>query len=75
LEKHVKSLGDPSFSLPLELASSTECQFQCWWRMMKTNLHYVGALLNPYFLGNNLIHDDVNAKEGIKHVLWRCQLM
>jgi len=29
LEKHVQSLGDSSFSLPLELASSAESQFQC----------------------------------------------
>jgi len=28
-----------------------------------------GAFLNPYFSRNNWIHDDVNAKKGIKHVL------
>jgi hypothetical protein len=39
--------------------------------MMKTYLHYVRALLNPYLVGNNMIHDDVDAKEGIKQVLWK----
>jgi hypothetical protein len=29
------------------------------------------ALLNPYLFGNNWIHDDVNAKKRIKHVLWK----
>ncbi len=38
---------------------------------MKIDLHYVGALLNPYLLGNNMIHDDVDAKGGIKWVLWK----
>jgi hypothetical protein len=36
---------------------------------MKIDFHYVGALLKPYLLGNNMIHDDVNAKDGIKWVL------
>jgi hypothetical protein len=40
LEKHVLSLGDPPFSLPLELASTIESQFQRQWRMRKTDLHY-----------------------------------
>jgi len=64
-------LGDPPFSLPLKLASSVKSQFQCQWRMMKIDLHYALAFLNPYLLGNNMIHDDVDAKEGIKHVLWK----
>ncbi len=71
LEKHMQSLGDPPFSLPPKLASCVKSQFQHQWRMMKTNLHYVRAFLNPYLLGNNMIHDDVNAKEGIKRVLWK----
>jgi hypothetical protein len=39
--------------------------------MMKIDLHYVGALLNPYLLGNNMIHDDVDAKGEFKWVLWK----
>jgi hypothetical protein len=66
LEKHVQSLGNPPFSLPPKLASDVESQFQFRWRMVKTNLHYVGAFLSPYLLRNNMIHDDVDAKEGIK---------
>jgi hypothetical protein len=29
LEKHVQSLNDSPFSLPLELASNAKSQFQC----------------------------------------------
>jgi hypothetical protein len=29
------------------------------------------ALFNPYLFGNNWMHDYVNAKKGIKHVLWK----
>jgi hypothetical protein len=69
LEKHMQSLGDPTFSLPPKLATSVESQFQRQWKIMKIDFHYVGALLKPYLLGNNMIHDDVNAKDGIKWVL------
>jgi len=37
--------------------------------MMNTNFHYVGAFLNPYIFGNNWIHKNVDAKEGIKCLL------
>jgi hypothetical protein len=50
LEKHMESLGDPPFSLPQELAIAIKSQFQHQWRMMKINLHYVGAILTPIFL-------------------------
>jgi hypothetical protein len=50
LEKHVQSLGNPPFSLPPKLVCNVESQFQLWWRMVKTNLHYVGTFLNPYLL-------------------------
>jgi hypothetical protein len=36
---------------------------------MKIDFHYVGALFKPYLLGNNMIHDDVDAKDEIKRVL------
>jgi hypothetical protein len=66
LEKHVQSLRDPPFSLPPKLTSCAESQFQHQWKMMKTNLHYVGAFLNPYLLGNNMIHDDVDATSYVQ---------
>jgi hypothetical protein len=37
--------------------------------MLTTNLHYAGALLNPYLLGEACLHDDANAKEALNKVL------
>jgi hypothetical protein len=37
--------------------------------MLTINLHYVGALFNPYLLGEVRIHDDANAKEALNRVL------
>jgi hypothetical protein len=34
-----------------------------------TNLHYVRAFLNPYFLGEVCLHDDAYAKEVLNRVL------
>jgi hypothetical protein len=64
-------IREPTIFITNKISSHVESQFQRQWRMMKTNLHYVGALLNPYLLGNNMIHDDVDAKEGIKEVVWK----
>jgi hypothetical protein len=37
--------------------------------MLMTNLHYVGAFLNPYSLVEVCVHDDTNAKEALNYVL------
>jgi hypothetical protein len=74
LDKHMQSLRDPPFSLSPKLVSNVENQFQHQWRMMKTYIHYAKALFNPYILGNNWIHDNVNVKDGIKHVLWKMSI-
>jgi hypothetical protein len=34
-----------------------------------TNLHYVGAFLNPYLLGEDCLHNDANAKEALNKIL------
>jgi len=48
LKKHVFGLrGDPYFLDPA-IAGRFETQFTRRWKMMLTDLHYAGALLNPY---------------------------
>ncbi len=37
--------------------------------MSMINLHYVEAFFNLYLLVEAQLHDDVNAKEGLNHVL------
>lgn len=48
LRKHVFSLRDAPFSLDSSIATRFEKQFKQRWKMMMTDLHYVGAMLNPY---------------------------
>ncbi len=44
-------------------------QFYVTWETLTTNLHYVGAILNPYLLGEVRLHDDVDVKEALNKVL------
>jgi hypothetical protein len=37
--------------------------------MLMINLHYVGAFINIHLLVEAQLHDDVNAKEALNHVL------
>jgi hypothetical protein len=37
--------------------------------MLTVDLHYAGALLNPYLLGEACPHDDVDANEALNKVL------
>ncbi len=37
--------------------------------MLTTDLHYARALLNPYLLGEICLHNDVDVKETLNHVL------
>ena len=48
LRRHVHSLTDQPFFLPNALAESIESCFDDRWNMGFTDLHYVGALLNPF---------------------------
>jgi len=63
LMRHVLSLRDPPFELPSSLVDVIENQFYQRWRMLMIDIHYVGALLNPYFLVKVRMHDDANVKE------------
>jgi hypothetical protein len=63
LEQHVLSLQDPPFELPSNLVDAIKDQFYQRWKM-----HYGGALLNPYLLGEARLHDDADAKEALNKV-------
>jgi hypothetical protein len=52
LEKHVVSLRGEPFRLDHDMADPMEDAFYNRWTMVRTSLHYVGALLNPYLLHN-----------------------
>ena len=48
LEKHVYALRDVPFYLSASITTRFEAAFDKRWKMMITDLHYAGALLNPY---------------------------
>jgi len=64
LEWHVLSLWNALFELPSNFLNVIKDQFYQRWKMLTTDLHYVGAFLNPYLLGEACLHDDVDAKEA-----------
>ena len=47
LRKHIFRLQYPPFSLTPTIAEEIEENFMKRWDMMLTDLHYVGAMLNP----------------------------
>ena len=69
LEKHVFGLRRAPFCLDLDQAIPLEESFVKRRQMGGTNLHYAGALLNPYLLHNKELADDQNATERCKEVL------
>ncbi len=71
LEWHVLSLQNPLFELPSNLANVIEDQFYQKQKMLMIDLHYVGALFNPYLLGEAHLHDDADVKEALNKVLWK----
>jgi len=58
LQKHVFALAGESFILDLQLAKTLKKVFKKRRKMVETNLHYVGALLNPYLLYDEKLADD-----------------
>jgi hypothetical protein len=69
LEKHVVSLRGIPFRLDHDMADPMEDAFYNYWTMVKTNLHYGGALLNPYLLHDKELADDNDSLIVCKRVL------
>jgi hypothetical protein len=69
LEKHVVSLRGEPFKLDHDMADPMEDAFYNRWTMVKTDLHYAGALLNPYLFHDKELADDSNNLIACKRVL------
>ena len=54
LRKHIFRLRYPPFSLTPAIAEEIEENFMKRWDMMLTDLHYAGAMLNPYLRGHRM---------------------
>jgi hypothetical protein len=71
LKNHIFSLRIPPFSLPLPVATRLEQRFVARWDKLRTDLHYAGALLNPFLATNNEIQGDGDAKRALNRVVRR----
>jgi hypothetical protein len=69
LEKHILSLKGEPFRLDRDLTNVIEDAFYNRWRMVKTDLHYIGLLLNSYLLHNKELADDSDSLIACKKVL------
>jgi hypothetical protein len=69
LKRHVFSLREPDFNLPASMATRLEVQFMHRWDMMLTNLHYAGALLNPFLMNIIEIQNNGTAKHALNRVV------
>ena len=57
LETHVREFVQPPFSLSADLAVEAMSIFRQRWWMMLTDLHWIGAMLNPVLRGWAPVHE------------------
>ena len=69
LEKHVLALRTKPFNLDSDFVDLAERQFYARKQMISTDLHSVGALLNPYLLHDEELGDDFDVVTACKRVL------
>ena len=69
LQNHIDSLMSPPFCLDADSAKSLQEACKNRKKMVKNDLHYVGALLNPYLLNDPQITDNQDAMASCKNVL------
>jgi hypothetical protein len=68
LKKHIFNLRNPLFNLPGCIAVTLEGNFMKRWDMMVMDLHYLGALLNPYLKDVLEIQENGDAKRILNRV-------
>jgi hypothetical protein len=69
LKKYIFNLRNPPFNLPGRIALTLEENFTKRWGMMVTDLHYAGALLNPYLKDVMEIQENGDAKCALNRVV------
>jgi hypothetical protein len=69
LQTHIQSFTQPPFHLELDLAEQALENFRDRWRLMKTNLHWAEAMLNPMLRGWRSLHDLPESRTTLNRVL------
>jgi hypothetical protein len=65
LKKHIFNLPNLFFNLPAHIVVTLEENFTKRWDMMLMDLHYAGALLNPYLKDVLEIQKNGDAKRAL----------
>jgi len=73
LRVHVKSLREAPFYLPFDVADPIEETFEKRWDIVFSDLHYVGALLNPYIKDYPHLKADGIATRALYRVICKLQ--
>ena len=71
LRKHIFRLRYTPFFLTPAIAEEIEENFMKRWDMMLTDLHYAGAMLNPYLRGYMELQQNGKAKRALNRVFRR----
>ena len=69
LETHVRGFSRPPFCLSAELAANAMLTFHNRWRLMLTDLHWAGVMLNPLLRGWAPFHEDEDLRIILNRVL------
>ena len=76
VEEHVKGLRGAPYFLDDYIATKFERQFEARWKLMRTDLHFAGALLNPFLVNVVELQNNGEAKWALNRVLLKmCELM
>ena len=67
LRKHIFKLQNPPFLLTPAIAEEIEENFMKQWNMILTDLHYIGAMLDPYQWGLAELQHNGKAKACFEH--------
>jgi hypothetical protein len=71
IQTHIRGFSKPPFRLSLELAANAMLTFQYRWRLMLNDLHWAGAMLNPFLRGWAPLCEDDNSRTILNRVLRR----
>ena len=69
LEVHVQGFTEAPFRLEQELATRALDAFNARWRLMLTDLHWAGGMLNPFLRGWAPLHENEHSRPILNRVL------
>jgi hypothetical protein len=71
LQKHVENFSKAPMRMDVNMAEQCLKDFKARWEMMKTDLHWAGAMLNPLLRGWIPLHEHESSRAILNRVLQR----